>query len=153
MLGAGSWELGTISYLPALLSPRDLGVQALWAWQVDGGQDGLSSVPKGTLHSPQVVSSLSQHLEQLAFSCFPSSGGLSLPSCQDLIFPVTPSSGPRKCQPASWEHGPPAGEQAARCSFVFAAALPISLYSAHMPRAKREEGQARTKLDNGLPER
>lgn len=79
--------------------------------------------------------------------------GLSLPSCQDLIFPVTPSSGPRKCQLASWERGPPAGEQAARRSFVFGAALPISLYSAHMPRAKREAGQAPAKLDNGLPER
>lgn len=53
---AGSWEPGTASYLPALLSPRDLGAQALWAWQVDGGQDELCSVPKGTLHSPQVKS-------------------------------------------------------------------------------------------------
>lgn len=136
--GAGSRELGAVSGSSALLFTRNLGAQAPWAWQVAEGQDELCSVPTRTLPSPQMLADPASR--PAGFPLCPFLWGLSLPSCQGLIFPVypfsvTPSSGPRKCQSTSWEHGPPAGERAALCPFVFGKALPISLCSAHMPRA------------------
>lgn len=140
----GSWDLGAVSHSQAHVS-QESGAQAPWTWQV-GGQNCPYSA---SLPSPQVKPPpccpriLSSWISAASAS---SSGALSLPSCQDLMFPVypfpsTPSSGPRKCQHASWEHGPPAGGQAALSSFVFGSALPISLCSAHMPGANREAGQ------------
>lgn len=145
--------------LGPVVPPGTRGDQAPEAWQVDEGRDELSWDAAGTLPSPQAASPpCGAWMSAASLALGVLSAKLSGPDFPCLPFPCYTSvgrwlrPGPRKCQSASWEHGPPAGEQAAPCSFLFGAALPISLYSAHMPGAEREAGQAEAKLDNGLPE-
>lgn len=142
-----------------VVPPGTRGDQAPEARQVDEGRDELSWDAAGTLLSPQAASPpCGAWMSAASLALGVLSAKLSGPDFPCLPFPCYTSlgrwlhPGPRKCQSASWEHGPPAGEQAAPCSLLFEAALPISLYSAHMPGAEREAGQAEAKLDNGLPE-